>query len=116
MSRDRVIGGGMFIAAIVIWILYTIYGFLLLVFPGLKEIFPMPIENLMAIPLLVIWLGVTGVLFIVAWIGWTLATTPPPKPIEEIEKEIEEELKKLEEETKAREKEEKEEKGEEKSE
>jgi len=76
----------------------------------------MPIENLMAIPLLVIWLGVTGVLFIVAWIGWTLATTPPPKPIEEIEKEIEEELKKLEEETKAREKEEKEEKGEEKSE
>ncbi|MFZ8793387.1 MAG: transcriptional regulator, partial [Acidilobaceae archaeon] len=33
---------------------------------------------------------------ILAWIGYTLATTPPPKPIEEIEKEIEEELKKLE--------------------
>ncbi|RSN70343.1 transcriptional regulator, partial [Candidatus Korarchaeum cryptofilum] len=32
------------------------------------------------------------------WIGYTLATTPPPKPIEEIEKEIEEELKKIEEE------------------
>jgi len=32
---------------------------------------------------------------ILAWIGYTLATTPP-KPIEEIEKELEEELKNLE--------------------
>ncbi|MCI4397134.1 MAG: transcriptional regulator, partial [Thermoprotei archaeon] len=37
---------------------------------------------------------------ILAWIGYTLATTPPHKPIEEIEKEIESELKKLEEEGK----------------
>lgn len=44
--------------------------------------------------------AVAGVLGILAWIGYTLATTPPPKPIEEIEKEIEEELKKLEEEAK----------------
>jgi predicted DNA-binding transcriptional regulator len=42
---------------------------------------------------------VAGVFGILAWIGYTLATTPPPKPIEEIEKEIEEELKKLESET-----------------
>jgi predicted DNA-binding transcriptional regulator len=41
-------------------------------------------------------IGVLGVFGILAWIGYTLATTPPPKPIEEIEKEIEEELKKLE--------------------
>ncbi|AEM38986.1 hypothetical protein Pyrfu_1120 [Pyrolobus fumarii 1A] len=40
---------------------------------------------------------------ILAWIGYTLATTPPPKPIEEIEKEIEEELKKLEQELKQQE-------------
>jgi len=33
------------------------------------------------------------VLFILGWIGYTLATTPPPKPIEEIEKEIEKETK-----------------------
>ncbi len=25
-----------------------------------------------------------------AWIGWTMATTPPPKPIEEIATEMEE--------------------------
>jgi len=34
------------------------------------------------------FVAVAGVLGILAWIGYTLATTPPPKPIEEIEKEI----------------------------
>lgn len=54
------------------------------------------------IPILMLtaFVAVAGVLGILAWIGYTLATTPPPKPIEEIEKEIEEELKKLEEEVK----------------
>jgi len=37
--------------------------------------------------------AVVAVLGIIAWIGYTLATTPPPKPIEEIEKEIQQELK-----------------------
>ena len=35
---------------------------------------------------------------ILGWIGYTLATTPPPKTLSEIEKELEEELKKLDEE------------------
>lgn len=43
--------------------------------------------------------AVVAIFGILGWIGYTLATTPPPKPIEEIEKEIEEELKKLEKET-----------------
>ncbi len=42
------------------------------------------------------FIAVAGIFGIIAWIGYTLATTPPPKPIEEIEKEIEEELKRLE--------------------
>ena len=46
------------------------------------------------------FVAVVAVLGILAWIGYTLATTPPPKPIEEIEKELEDELKKLEEEVK----------------
>jgi len=37
------------------------------------------------------FIAVGGILGIGAWIGWTMATTPPPKPIEELEKEIEEE-------------------------
>jgi predicted DNA-binding transcriptional regulator len=40
--------------------------------------------------------AVAGVFGILSWIGYTLATTPPPKPIEEIEKEIEKELKEIE--------------------
>lgn len=38
------------------------------------------------------FIAVAGVLGILAWIGYTLATTPPPKPIEEIEKELEKEV------------------------
>ena len=37
------------------------------------------------------FIAVGGILGIGAWIGWTMATTPPPKPIEEIEEELEEE-------------------------
>ena len=94
MSKDRVIGGGMLLAAIIIWILYTIYGFLLILFPNLP--IPKPNFNLINIPITIVWLAMTAVLFIAAWIGYTLATTPPPKPIEEIEKELEQELQKIE--------------------
>ena len=62
------------------------------------------------------FMAIAGFFGLLAWIGYTLATTPPPKPIEEIEKELEEELKKLEKELEEGEKGEKEEKGEEKSE
>jgi len=94
MSKDRIIGGGMLLAAIIIWILYTIYGFLLILFPNLP--IPKPNINLINIPITIVWLAMTAVLFIAAWIGYTLATTPPPKPIEEIEKELEQELKQIE--------------------
>jgi len=42
------------------------------------------------------FLAVVFAFGIMAWIGYTLATTPPPKPIEEIEKEIEKEVKETE--------------------
>jgi predicted DNA-binding transcriptional regulator len=31
------------------------------------------------------FIAILGILGIGAWIGWTMATTPPPKPIEELE-------------------------------
>jgi len=34
-----------------------------------------------------VYIALVAVLVIGAWIGWTMATTPPPKPIEEIEAE-----------------------------
>jgi len=61
------------------------------------------------------FIAVAGVLGILAWIGYTLATTPPPKPIEEIEKELEKELKEVEKETKEKGEEKKEEKAEERT-
>ena len=90
MSRDQVIGALLLIAGIVGII---IYGWL--VFLTQWSLLVLQITGFVA---------VAGVLGILAWIGYTLATTPPPKPIEEIEKELEEELKKLEEETKEEEK------------
>ncbi|HLN46064.1 MAG TPA: hypothetical protein VK209_10195 [Candidatus Sulfotelmatobacter sp.] len=36
---------------------------------------------LVALPVAI---GFVAILAIGAWIGWTMATTPPPKPIEEI--------------------------------
>lgn len=38
----------------------------------------------------VVLIAFLAVMFIGAWIGWTMATTPPPKPIEELELEEEE--------------------------
>ncbi|MCE4618688.1 MAG: transcriptional regulator [Desulfurococcales archaeon] len=82
MPSDKVIGGLLLIVSIIVIIVYgylvflTDYALLLLKLTG--------------------FIAVAGVFGILAWIGYTLATTPPPKPIEEIEKEIEEELKKLE--------------------
>ena len=86
MSRDQAVGVVLALSSICAIIVYawlvffTQWAFLVLKLTGFAAI-----------------AGVFGVL---AWIGYTLAATPPPKPIEEIEKELEEELKKLEEEVK----------------
>lgn len=89
-NRDQVIGGGLLVASLVIIIVY------------LWLIFVPPSWNIFGDPIDIFMLKLTGTFAIVgffgilAWIGYTLATTPPPKPIEEIEKELEEELKKIE--------------------
>ena len=86
MSRDQVIGALILVASVIGiivygWILFfTEWAILLLQLTG--------------------FVTVAAVLGILAWIGYTLATTPPPKPIEEIEKELEGELKELEKEVK----------------
>lgn len=82
MSRDQVLGFGMVIVSIIVIAAYA-----WLVFLSDLAIMILKLTGFAAI------LAVFGIL---AWIGYTLATTPPPKPIEEIEKEIEDELKKLE--------------------
>jgi len=84
MHKDQAVGGLLLIGSIVVSLLY-VYGVFFT-------------DYALLLLKLTASVAVLGVLFILAWIGYTLATTPPPPPIEEIEKELEEELKKLEEE------------------
>lgn len=85
MVKDQAIGWTILIASILVIIVYN-------------WLLWLPLWENLDIILLKLTASITviGVLGILAWIGYTLATTPPPKPIEEIEKKLEEELKKLE--------------------
>lgn len=94
VSKDQAIGWVIFLVCAVIAILY----FIALIFPWafLRNVSTSSLQTfrlyLVAAPVLVAFIAVLG---IGAWIGWTMATTPPPKPIEEIEAEesLEEEKK-----------------------
>jgi hypothetical protein len=84
VSKDQTIGGIIFTVCLIVGILYAVglfyYGQPLT--PGWSIEF-----WLIALPVFLAFIAIMG---IGAWIGWTMATTPPPKPIEEITSEIEE--------------------------
>jgi predicted DNA-binding transcriptional regulator len=82
MGRDQVVGALLMVLSVAV---IMVYGWI--VFFTEWSILLLQITGFIAV------LGVFGIL---AWIGYTLATTPPPKPIEEIENELEKELKDLE--------------------
>jgi predicted DNA-binding transcriptional regulator len=42
------------------------------------------------------FVAVAAVFNILAWVGYALATTPPPKPLEEIEKEVQKAMEEIE--------------------
>ena len=73
VSKDQAIGGLICIICVAIASAYTVALF----WPALEIIRLW----LVAIPVFIAFIAVLG---IGAWIGWTMATTPPPKPIEEI--------------------------------
>ena len=79
MNKDKIIGLLIFIGSILGIIIYAWLLF-----------FISPIIVIQ----ITLFIAVSAILSILSWIGYTLATTPPPKPIEEIEKELEGELKK----------------------
>lgn len=68
MANDRAIGGGIFGGSIIGIIVYA----LLLWYWG-----PLVVE-------ITAFVGVFVLLAILAWIGYTMATTPPPEPITDI--------------------------------
>jgi len=69
-SKDQTMGAGILVVSIVIIILYLYWLF-----------FTPYWWWAIVVPMLIIVLAVLG---IAAWIGYTMATTPPPKPLEEI--------------------------------
>ena len=78
-SRDQAIGAVILVVSLTLVIFYLWWLFLTppeWMFAGWQ------VRTLaLVIPILLI---VVGILLIAAWIGYTMATTPPPKPLEEI--------------------------------
>ena len=66
MSKDQTWGAGILVASIVGIIIYAV----------LLYLYPLPVLQITA------FIAVAGVLAITAWIGWTMATTPPPAPLD----------------------------------
>jgi hypothetical protein len=92
VSKDQGIGGAILAVCVIV-----ILGYLaLIVFPAqVYGIIGKVTENTgnnirLDSVVILVSIAFVAVLAIGAWIGWTMATTPPPKPIEEITTEIEE--------------------------
>ena len=85
VSKDQAIGWVIFLVCVVVMIGYvvTLFGYEQVIKPWLDVGSTSGVQFwLVAIPVLIAFVAV---LAIGAWIGWTMATTPPPKPIEEFE-------------------------------
>jgi predicted DNA-binding transcriptional regulator len=91
VSKDQAIGGVIFLVCVLVALFYVITLFS----PDWLNIVGLNITSkeipnvrfwIVAIPVFLAFILVLG---IGAWIGWTMATTPPPKPIEELELEEE---------------------------
>ncbi|MGD0644995.1 MAG: transcriptional regulator [Candidatus Bathyarchaeia archaeon] len=84
VGKDQGIGGAILIVCVIAAIGYLV----LVVDPGL---FNLNATNVRLDALLVlVSIAFIAILAVGAWIGLTMATTPPPKPIEEITTETEE--------------------------
>lgn len=83
MSKDQAIGGAILVVCILVAVLYVVTLFYptWLVSIGLLGSAANVSFWMIAVP---VFLAFVAILFIGAWIGYTMATTPPPKPIEEI--------------------------------
>ena len=83
MSKDQAIGGAILAVCVIFAVLYVVTLFYptWLVSIGLLGSTGNVSFWVIAAPVFVAFIAIMG---IGAWIGYTMATTPPPKPIEEI--------------------------------
>ena len=85
VSKDQGIGGAILAVCIIVAVGYVI----LVTVP--QQVFGLNGTSVrLDAVLILVSIAFIAILAIGAWIGWTMATTPPPKPIEEITTEIEE--------------------------
>ena len=88
MNKDQALGAAILVLCLFIGIFYVVTLF----YPQWLNMFGMQVTQsnvqfwIIAVPVLVAFVGI---LAIGSWIGWTMATTPPPKPIEELQTETE---------------------------
>jgi uncharacterized membrane protein len=87
VSKDQAIGWLIFLVCTIVAIAYAVG----IIWPGeVRDLLGLNVARetfrlyLVAVPVLIAFIAV---LAIGAWIGWTMGTTPPPRPIEEIESE-----------------------------
>jgi formate hydrogenlyase subunit 3/multisubunit Na+/H+ antiporter MnhD subunit len=96
VSKDQSIGGIILVVCVIVALFYTVTLF----YPDWMINMGWASEKgdvqfwLIAVPVFIAFIAIMA---IGAWIGLTMATTPPPKPIEEITKEMEKAEEKVEE-------------------
>jgi hypothetical protein len=96
VSKDQSIGGIILVVCVIVALFYTVTLF----YPDWMINIGWASDKgavqfwLIAVP---VFLAFIAIMAIGAWIGLTMATTPPPKPIEEITKEMEKAEEKVEE-------------------
>ncbi len=92
MNKDQSIGGAILAVCAIVAVLYvlTLFYPTWLVSIGLLGSTANVSFWVIAIPVFIAFVAILG---IGAWIGYTMATTPPPKPIEEITTEQSNEIK-----------------------
>jgi hypothetical protein len=83
MNKDQAIGGAILLVCLIVAVGYLVTLFYPDWLVGVGALGSAVNVQfwIIAVP---VFIGFTAILFIGAWIGWTMATTPPPKPIEEI--------------------------------
>jgi len=87
VSKDQAIGWVIFLvcAVLIIGYVVTLFGYEQIVQPIIDLGEASVVQFwLIAVPVLIAFVAI---LAIGAWIGWTMGTTPPPRPIEDIESE-----------------------------
>lgn len=88
---DKMLGTLIFLLSLVLGVAYVYWLF----FPPPSDswnwLFYVPGEDVRWAVVLPVLLGVTLIAFIAMWIGWTMATTPPPTLIEDTVEEEEKE-------------------------